>query len=1564
MSTLTAPLYGLGAAAASNVAMFLPALVAALAYFQYEEMDPESRAVNVADDDLLEKYDFIIIGAGSAGAVVANRLSEIGSWKILLLEAGGDETEISDVPVMAAYLQLSALDWKYKSEPSGKACLGNKKDYDNWEQMGNPGWGYREVLRYFKKSEDNKNPYLAKTGYHGTGGFLTVSEAPYHTPLVAAFVEGGKQLGYQNRDINGQYQTGFMMAQAGSVNTPQILMLSGIGPKDELAKHGIPLIKDAKVGHNLQDHIAAGGLTFLINKTDSITLDRIYAVGPLTIMGGVEGYAFVNTKYANASDDFPDIEFHFVSGSTHSDKGQQLKKAHGLTDEFYDKVFGPVHDQDAWSVIPMLLRPQSKGFIKLRSKNPFDPPLIYPNYFAEDQDMRTLIEGVKIAVALSQTPAFQSYGSKLLEFPDCAHIEKFSDPYWECMIRLYSCTIYHPIGTCKMGPPSDKDAVVDPELKVYGIKGLRVIDGSIMPKMVSGNTNAPIIMIGEKGADLIKQYWRKGRRGVRRSNILSHARSKTNMSGLAAQMNIFSVTRAMLTLGPALGFLVYMHSNIMSMRQDILDRDNRVKDVPLFELRESYDFIVVGGGSAGAVVANRLSENPYWNVLLLEAGPDEVSLTDLPLMFPTLQLTFLDWQYKTEPGENYCLGLRNKRCNWPRGKVLGGSSVLNAMLYIRGNKKDYDRYHSPMAQWYLEAAREMGYNVLDVNGAQQTGFTLSHGTLKDGLRCSTAKGFLRPIKHRSNLHIRATYLFDPHDKNKSSMYSFQLPEVFSTETINKFAQQRDGPIYWLPESEVMGFVSTRYQDEEEDWPDIQYFITAYADSTDGGLFSKRAIGLTDEYYAAVYEEILYKEAFNIITLLMRPRSVKNLRVVDCSVMPYITTGNTNAPVIMIAEKASDLIKEDWGVLNRYYDSNEEIKMDPSAGLVDSCPNNLEGFSGYMFLTLINTLMGAKCSLGSPNQYPEDFGPKIEDGDIFDFIVVGAGSGGSVVANKLSENKDWKVLVIEAGGYPSATSCSSINAMLYVKGNKRDYDKWYEMGNGGWSWEDVKQYFKDNENIKNLDSSTEYGRNGFQTMTRTEQPHDPLGYIDLPVTVENGVRMNAAKAFLGKVKERQNLKVAVNAMTEKILIDRATKTAKGIQVKTGDRLINVYAKKEVILSAVIQDLPGVGENLQDHLNFLGFFVKLDHNAEKPHTPLTSLDAAYEYLTRRTGKLTHVSITNVIGFINTRNDSIYPNSIGINEEVNQQRLAINQRYPALWITSLVLNPKSKGKVVLKTLKRLVFFRYCQALLKTEAMSKHNPELVREVLPACDQYSFDSDEYWKCAIRHLSATLYHPVGTCKMGPKDDPTAVVDPELRVQGLKGLRVADASIMPTVTSGNTNAPTMMIGRKAGLEKQNTSKPSITESKEVKSPQFVLTEFTPEIWLETTDPVPNATGNNIIIECPEDIAEELGISGGVLEQSNNILGTANGEGQYTNQDADGEHSSHSNESKAADKLSEPSNRSNSSSSDEDIEIAPNTEINGEEPKRKRSIKGQVDGSLWKKKSILQKDEKGKNMKVGN
>jgi len=172
-------------------------------------------------------------------------------------------------------------------------------------------------------------------------------------------------------------------------------------------------------------------------------------------------------------------------------------------------MYKPLVNAETWTILPLLLRPRSSGWIRLKSRNPLHYPVIEPNYFAHREDVKTLIEGIRIAHQISNTTAFRRFGSRPLTtpMPGCRHIPFDSDPYWECALRHFTFTIYHPAGTCKMGPRSDPTAVVDPRLRVHGVRRLRVIDASIMPIIVSGNTNAPTIMIGEKGSDLIKEDW-------------------------------------------------------------------------------------------------------------------------------------------------------------------------------------------------------------------------------------------------------------------------------------------------------------------------------------------------------------------------------------------------------------------------------------------------------------------------------------------------------------------------------------------------------------------------------------------------------------------------------------------------------------------------------------------------------------------------------------------------------------------------------------------------------------------------------------------------------------------------------------------------------------------------------------------------------------------------------------------------------------------------------------------------------------------------------------------------
>ncbi|KZC09316.1 Glucose dehydrogenase [acceptor] [Dufourea novaeangliae] len=441
---------------------------------------------------------------------------------------------------------------------------GNRKDYDHWEQLGNPGWDYKSVLPYFKKSEDIRIEELKNSPYHNTGGHLTVEHFRYRTPITNYLIKAGQDMGYDIVDINGPTQTGFTFSQAtirnglrcstakaflrsaskrtnlhvsvlstaekiltahgvqfrvgsklhkvnanreiilsaGAIQSPQLLMVSGIGPKDHLKEMGIPLVQDAPgVGENLQDHVMIDGMTYSVDppkdcmnnmpftydfvKTitpDTITEFAVNCTGTLYAMPFGDAMGFINSKYANKSADYPDLSI------TLGSSGNSI--AGGVFKQRANKKIGQY--SNTYRTTSYLPRPRSRGYIKLRSKDVHEHPIIVPNYFQDPHDLDVL---VKKLYRLSSS----------VYIPQCSSLPFPSDDYWRCHVRFFSMTTYHPCGTCKMGPANDSMAVVDSRLKVHGISGLRVIDASIMPNIVSGNINAPTIMIAEKAADLIKE---------------------------------------------------------------------------------------------------------------------------------------------------------------------------------------------------------------------------------------------------------------------------------------------------------------------------------------------------------------------------------------------------------------------------------------------------------------------------------------------------------------------------------------------------------------------------------------------------------------------------------------------------------------------------------------------------------------------------------------------------------------------------------------------------------------------------------------------------------------------------------------------------------------------------------------------------------------------------------------------------------------------------------------------------------------------------------------------------
>ncbi len=523
-------------------------------------------------------FDYVIVGGGSAGCVLANRLTASGQHRVLLLEAGGeDRNPWIHIPIGYAKLfRDRRLNWLYESEPEpelndrriiqprgkvlgGSSSInglvyirGQKQDFDHWRQLGNIGWSYADVLPYFKRAEDQAR---GADDFHGVGGPLCVSDQVEPHALCDAFIAAAEQAGFpRNEDFNGADQEGAgyfqttsrngrrcsaavgflrparrrpnlavlthapttrvlfeggiatgvqfrhegalwravalgeVIVAAGAIASPPLLQLSGLGAPDLLKRFGIRVLKALPgVGEELQDHLQS---RLVYRSTRPITLNddmrslrrkagiglryALWRKGPLAISAGYAG-GFFRTDPRLAT---PDVQAHFINFST-------------------TKMGDRLHDFSGFTASICQLRPESRGWVRLRSADPAEPPAIQLNYLAAETDRRTMVEGLKLLRRIMAQPAMRPHiESEYEPGPACA-----SDDDLLRHIRERASTIYHPTCSCRMG--EDARAVVDARLRVHGVGRLRVIDGSVMPTVVSGNTNAAIIMIAEKGADMV-----------------------------------------------------------------------------------------------------------------------------------------------------------------------------------------------------------------------------------------------------------------------------------------------------------------------------------------------------------------------------------------------------------------------------------------------------------------------------------------------------------------------------------------------------------------------------------------------------------------------------------------------------------------------------------------------------------------------------------------------------------------------------------------------------------------------------------------------------------------------------------------------------------------------------------------------------------------------------------------------------------------------------------------------------------------------------------------------------
>ncbi|XP_076078477.1 glucose dehydrogenase [FAD, quinone]-like isoform X2 [Mytilus galloprovincialis] len=518
-------------------------------FFRQDLFDPDV----VLKVTLNSSYDYIIVGAGSAGAVIANRLSEDDNVTVLLLEAGGSELDHDyiKVPLATSLLQKTDIDWSYYTVPQKASCKamkeqrsywprgrvlggtssinhmvyirGSRHDYDQWETEGADGWSYTDVLPYFMKIEDMKIKQLTNSTYHSTGGYLPITESKV-TPLSNIYQRAAEELGYKVVDQNGEDMIGFSYVQSNifggerfSTSTAYIRPIinrSNLHISTHSFVTKIEVQADLPVGENMEDHLMFF-MKYNTNKDMSVSVKSTqswwnmlqYSLtrGGIFSFSGMEAIIFDKSRVKHTQTLNPDYQlmfFSIASDKTFLENGLPLNYNDSVVKLAQTRAFS-----NEFTITQILLHPKSTGRIKLKSKDPFVHPVIDPNYLIHRHDIDIFIEAIRKTQELSKSKVLMELDATLnrVDFPGICDEEEFdSDTYWECLIRHYAVTVYHPSCTCRMGDKDDTTAVVDSKLRVKGIANLRVADASVMRHVTSGNTNSPSIMIGEKAADLIR----------------------------------------------------------------------------------------------------------------------------------------------------------------------------------------------------------------------------------------------------------------------------------------------------------------------------------------------------------------------------------------------------------------------------------------------------------------------------------------------------------------------------------------------------------------------------------------------------------------------------------------------------------------------------------------------------------------------------------------------------------------------------------------------------------------------------------------------------------------------------------------------------------------------------------------------------------------------------------------------------------------------------------------------------------------------------------------------------